>query len=299
MRRLAYWIREAFSNIQVNRTTTFVAIATTAFTLACFGVYLLLYFNLRDVIASLQEDIRIVIYLDDTLTAQGVSELEQRLRSERQVASFTYVSKDQALADFRKQFPAEERLLEGLGDNPLPSSLVVAISPQYRSTDSVRRWADRLKTVPGVTHIEYSQDWIENISTIIRYFELAAVVVGTVLMIASVAIIASTIRLTLYARRDEIEIMRLIGATSLFIKIPYILEGAVLGAIGGAVSLALLKSGFELVKAHWGVPGAVLGIRASMEFFPVHVAGLVVVAGLVLGCTGSLVSLVELKKARA
>src|SRR5919201_4785542 len=105
MRRVRYLIREAFANIQINRTTTVIAVATTAFTLACFGVYLLLYMNLRDVIASLQEDIRIIIYLDDGLTAQAIADLQQRVRGERQVASLAYVSREQALLEFRQQFP--------------------------------------------------------------------------------------------------------------------------------------------------------------------------------------------------
>jgi len=175
---------------------------------------------------------------------------------------------------------------------------VARIAPQHRSSQAVKRWAERLKSVPGVTHVEYSQDWIDNVATLIRYFELAAIAVGTVLAIASIAIIASTIRLTLYARRDEIEIMRLIGATGAFIKIPYVLEGAVLGAIGGALSLALLKGGVELVKSHLGTPGAILGIRAVVDFFPVHSALLLILGGLVLGCAGSVVSLVEVKVAR-
>ncbi|MEK6618489.1 MAG: FtsX-like permease family protein, partial [Nitrospirota bacterium] len=133
----------------------------------------------------------------------------------------------------------------------------------------------------------------------IGYIELAAIAVGAILSAASVTIIASVIRLTVYARRDEIEIMQLIGATGAFIKIPYLLEGAVLGALGGALSLALLKGGFELFKLQLGAPGRLLGIDSGFSFFPGHISLLMVVAGLLLGFTGSFVSLLEFGRAKS
>ena len=122
--------------------------------------------------------------------------------------------------------------------------------------------------------------------------------VGGILSVASITIIANTIRLTLYARRDEIEIMRLIGATRTFINIPYLLEGAMLGALGGAVSLAMLKGGFEFVTLKFISPGRFLGMPSSLSFLPAQLSVLLLAAGLVLGCAGSLVSVFELRKPR-
>jgi cell division transport system permease protein len=113
-----------------------------------------------------------------------------------------------------------------------------------------------------------------------------------------VAIIASTIRLALYARRDEIEILRLVGAGRLFIRIPYLLEGAVLGAIGGAFSLAMLRAGYEYISAHGGPSGQGLAVGTGWSFFPVHMATLMVMGGLFLGLAGSFVSLIELGRPR-
>ncbi|MEK6526643.1 MAG: permease-like cell division protein FtsX [Nitrospirota bacterium] len=299
MRLVTYLVREAFTNIRINRTTTLIAMATTAFTLACFGVFLLLYLNLRGVVSSLQEDIQVIVYLNDGLSPQNVSDLQQRLNTAQGIASLTYVSKEQALADFRAQFPSELHLLQGLGENPLPASFVVTLGPQFRSSESVKRWAERVKGVPGVAQVQYSREWIENLATVIGYIELAAIAVGAILSAASVTIIASVIRLTVYARRDEIEIMQLIGATGAFIKIPYLLEGAVLGALGGALSLALLKGGFELFKLQLGAPGRLLGIDSGFSFFPGHISLLMVVAGLLLGFTGSFVSLLEFGRAKS
>lgn len=299
MRRLVYLVREAFTNIRLNRTTTLVAVATTALTLACFGVFLLLYLNLRGMAGSLQDDIKVIIYLQDGLSAQTVLDLQSRLRREPAVAALSQVSKEQAFADFREQFPSESRLLQGLGENPLPASFVVTLVPQFRSSEAVQRWAERLTAFPGVAEVQYSRDWIENLATLIGYIELGAVAVGSILSAASVTIIAGTIRLTLYARKDEIEILRLIGATGAFIKIPYLLEGAVLGALGGWLSLALLKAGFEMFKLQLGSPSRFLSAESGFGFFPARVSALMVLAGLLLGFAGSFVSLIDVARAKS
>jgi len=297
MKRLAYLVKEALANIRLNRTTTLVAVASTAFTLACFGVFLLLYLNLRGVVSSLQEDIKVVVYLHDGLSAQGLSDLQQRLRSEREIAALSYVSKEQALADFREQFPSEYHLLQGLGENPLPASFVVTLSPRFRSSEAVKQWAKRLSSMSGVAQVQYSRDWIENLSAVIGFLELGAVAVGGILSAASVTIIASTIRLTLYARREEIEILGLVGATRAFVRIPYLLEGAVLGGVGSLFSLAILRGGFDLFKLQLGPTGRFLGVESWLNFFPGHVSLWIIVAGLALGFTGSLVSLIQFGRA--
>jgi cell division transport system permease protein len=298
MKRLVHFVREAVANIRLNRTTTVIAVATTAFTLACFGVFLLLYLNLRAVATSLQSDFKVVVYVRDGVPPQGLAELQASLKTDPGVQALAYVSKEQALADFRAQFPTEYHLLQGLGENPLPASFIVTVAPALRSPDAVRRWAERLKSEPGVEQVQYSRDWIDNLTTLVGFLELAAVGIGTVLSAASVTIIASTIRLTLYARRDEIEIMRLIGATGGFIKIPYLIEGAMLGAMGSVLSLVMLKGGFELFRVRLGFPGRFLGIDSGFAFFSGQVATLIVAAGLLLGFVGSFLSVLDLGRAR-
>lgn len=298
MRRLAYFLKETLGNIRTNRTTTLVAIGTTGLTLACVGVFLLLYLNLKDAVGSLQDEIKVFLYLDDGQTAGDIDSLRERLTREPEVETITYVSKSRALEEFRAQFPEDQHLLDGLGVNPLPASLVVTVAPAFRSPEAVRRWVQRLDSLPGVAQVHYSQEWIENLEAIMGYLELAAGGIGVLLAAASVTIIASTIRLTVYARRDEIEIMRLIGATNGFIKIPYLLEGATLGTIGGALAVLLLRASFEVFASHLGQSGRFLGIDASLAFLPLHVSVQLVGVGLLLGSAGSYVSLLNLRGAR-
>jgi cell division transport system permease protein len=291
MRSIFYLLREAWANIWTNRTTTMVAILTTAFTLACVGIFLLLYVNLRAAAGWLQDDIKIMVYLDDRVAATTIAEIEQQLRDDRAVAAQHFISKEQALGEFKAQFPSESHLLEGLGQNPLPASFVVTLSPPFRSPDAVRRWAERVGRLAGVAKVDYNQDWIDALSTVIRSIEVVAIGIGLVLSAAAVTIIANTIRLTLFARRDEIAILRLIGATKSFIRIPYLLEGAVLGGLGSAVSLGMLKLLFELFRQQMRMTGRFSGMEQLMMFFPLSVCLMLVAIGVGLGCAGSFVSL--------
>jgi cell division transport system permease protein len=268
-----------------------VAIFTTAFTLACVGIFLLLYMNLRSAAVWLQEDIKIMVYLADPISRESVAQIEQQLRSDRMLASLLFISKEQALGEFKAQFPSESHLLEGLGQNPLPASFVVTLSPQFRAPDTVKHWAERIRAITGVAKVDYNQDWINALATIIRSIELVAIGVGVILSAAAVTIIGNTIRLTLYARREELAILRLIGATTTFIRVPYLLEGAALGALGSALSLLMLKIVYEVFRQQARTMGRLSGLEHMVSFFPPRVCMGLIVVGIALGCAGSFVSL--------
>ena len=291
MRWLWYLIREAAVNLRTNRTTTVVATLTTAFTLACVGIFLLLYVNLRNAADWLQEDIRVIVYLEDGISSEDTQALQDKLEADRMVAAIRHISKEEALAEFRSEFPSDSHLLEGLGENPLPASFVVTPSSTYRSPDAVHRWAERVLTMAGVVKVDYNQEWIDALAELTRYIELTAIGVGVILSTAAITIIGNTIRLALFARRDEVEILRLIGATRAFIRIPYFLEGAMLGACGSALALVMLKLGFELFRREIASAGRLQGMEGLVSFFPVSISLLFVAVGMGLGVAGSMVSM--------
>lgn len=298
MRTIFYLLREAWVNLRTNRTTTMVAILTTAFTLACVGIFLLLYVNLRAAAGWLQEDVKIIVYLDDRVSRESAANIEQQLRSDRALASLIFISKEQALGEFKAQFPSESHLLEGLGQNPLPASFVVTLSAQYRGPEAVKRWAERVRTIAGVAKVDYNQDWINALATIIRSIELIAIGVGVVLSAAAVTIIRNTIRLTLYARRDELAILRLIGATTTFIRVPYLLEGAALGALGSTVSLIMLKVVYEVFRQQVRAMGRLAGLEQMVTFFSLQICVALIAIGIGLGCAGSFVSMRRFEEAK-
>ena len=240
-----------------------------------------------------------MVYLQDDVTEQARNDIEQQLKADRAIGSLTFVSKERALADFQAQFPSESRLLQGLGQNPLPASFVVTLTAESRSSDAMRRWANRTQLIPGVGQVQYNQEWVEALAGIVRYIEVAAIIVGMILSAASVTIIANTIRLALYSRREEIEILGLIGASATFIRVPYLLEGAALGLCGSALSLVILKGGFELFRHQIHSATRFLGVDALLTFFPFDMCVVLMLVGLFLGCAGSFLSLLRFGEGRA
>ncbi len=263
------------------------------------GVFLLVYLNVQEALGSLREEIKVIVYLRDVVSPQAVSRVRAEIGQDSAVAGIEYVSREQALATFRAQFPSEERLLSGLGDNPFPASLVIKVSPAYRSSEQVRALVQKLNALSETEEVLYSQDWIENLAVALRYLEVLGLGIGTVLAASMVTILANTIRLTLHARRDEIEIMKLIGATTAFIKTPFVLEGALLGGAGALCSLFLLRTLFGLAEAKLALRGTFWGIGRGLVFLPDRVTVAFLLLGIMLGCLGSVVSLFQLRGARS
>ncbi len=284
--------------MRINRTTTIVAVLTTAFALTCVGIFLLLYVNLRNAAWSLQEDVKVMVYLEDRLPIEKVQELERKLKIDRMVDEVVFISKEEALGEFRAQFPSESHLLEGLGENPLPASFVVTLAPNFRSPTAMKSWVERVQTMEGVAKVDYNQEWLSLLAEFIGYIELVAIGVGVLLSAAAVTIIGNTTRLALLARREEIEILRSVGATRTFIRIPYFLEGAILGACGSALSLGMLKFAFELFRQEIRLTGRFSGIDGMLAFFPFSVCLVLVLAGMGLGFAGSVVSLLRVGEGR-
>ncbi|MFO0773095.1 MAG: permease-like cell division protein FtsX [Nitrospiraceae bacterium] len=297
IRTWSYLLREAVANIRLNRTTSLVAVVTTAFTLACLGVFLLIVLNVRGMAASIAKEIKVIVYVEDSADAAQIDELRATLQKHEAVSAVSFVSKEQAREEFRVQFPNESQLLDGLGENPLPASFSVTLAPRFRATDVVTRWAELVRSFPAVAEVEYSQDWVENLTAVLHNLEGAAISIGLILSLASVTIIANTIRLTVNSRRHELHILQLVGATNWFIKLPYLLEGALLGSVGGILALAILEGGFAVFRLQMETTNKLFNTQTWLHYSPVHLMGALLLIGLALGLVGSLVSVIRLKDA--
>jgi len=298
MTTVRYLLSEAVDNIMTNRTTTMTAVVTTAFTMLGMGVFLLLYLNIQGVLSSLHEEIKVIVYFRDFVTPQAMTALRVRLSDDAAVSGIEVVTREQALQSFRSRFPSEERLLNGLGENPFPASLVLKIVPRFRTSKAVADLVQKLQALPEVEEVVYNRELIENLAAGLRYLRLLGILVGAVLAASMVTILANTIRLTLYARREDIEILRLIGATPGFIKTPFLLEGALLGALGAAGSLLLLRAVFGFAETKMALHGSFWGLGARLSFLPVQLMAAMVILGTLLGFLGSIVSLGHLRDVR-
>lgn len=290
MKQFAYLLREALTSLRANRTSTLVGVLTTGFTITSFGIFLLLYLNVQKVVGTLQDHVELIVYLKEDFSSEDKSQLERWLKQEPSVEEISFISKKQALEDFHHQFPDESFLLDGIGGNPLPASFVATITPNSNSATFVSNVATQVQELPGVERVRYSQEWVERLTLFVSYLELGAVIIGLILCLASITIISNTIRLAFYVRREEIEILRLIGATGTFIAIPYVIEGAILGIVGGGLSIGLLRGIFEVFQQKIDALGLIGGFPSALDFFPFQTSLTLIIAGMVLGCTASILS---------
>ena len=264
-----------------------------AFTVAFLvtGIFLLLTLNLSIAVAQWAEDFQVVVFLHDGNTPDKLTLLRKRLDKELAVREVTYVSKSQALADFRKQLRDQESLLEGLKDNPLPASFQLRIHKKYQTADALRQLAASLKRVEGVEDVLYGQEWIERLTGIIQVMKILGIVIGGVLGVTSLFIVANTIRLAVYARAEEIEIMRLVGATRAYIQLPLILEGSLQGGVGAALALGLLYALFRATLWQLGTSAPTIFSESEMgQFLEAGYQMAMVGTGAHLGGVGSLVA---------
>jgi cell division transport system permease protein len=274
-------------SLRTHRASTLIGIITTAFTLTSLGTFLLLYYNVHNLIGRVQTNIQIIVYPKDAIEPQQLQNLKKIIQGDLAIDSLTFISKNDALKDFKQQFPDEAYLLEGLGTSPFPASLVLKLADTIPSTDAISNLVNRLQQNPDVERVRYNRDWIERLTLVITYMEIVALIVGGVLALASITIIANTVQLAFYTRQEEIEILRLIGGTNLFISIPYLIEGAVIGGLGGAMALGLLRAGFEFFKHKTHTLSMIGGFSSVFEFFPFSLSVLLISTGILLGCIGT------------
>jgi len=291
VKRVWYFIHEAYKSLRTHRTSTLIGILTTAFTLTSFGIFLLLYHNVHNMVGQVQHTIQIIVYPKNDIESGKLRDLRQSIKVDPAVDSLTFISKQEALTEFKEQFPEEVYLLEGLGESPFPASLVLTMAAKTPTTDMIANLVNRLQHHPDIERVRYNRDWIERLTLIIAYMELGALVVGGVLALASITIIAITVQLAFHTRQQEIEILRLIGATSLFISIPYLIEGAILGAAGGGMALGFLRGGFELFTLKTQGLSVFGGFSSFVEFFPLPHSLLLIAGGILLGCLGTLTTI--------
>jgi cell division transport system permease protein len=239
-------IRRALRDMNDNRFLNGVAMLTVALSVLIAGAFSLIWTNVDHWMRASETNIRILVYLKDGATAAQSRETQDRIREMDGVLRVQFVSRAQALETLRAQLQHQASLLDGLGNNPLPDSLEVDLkSGRVRQVASI---AGQIGGLPAVDSVEYGQQWMGRFAGLLNLFRFAGVVLGGLFFIASGLIIANTARLVLYSRREEVEIMRLVGATDGFITAPFYIQGLIQGACGCGAGLALIYAAYAYMS---------------------------------------------------
>jgi cell division transport system permease protein len=251
----------------------------------------LAYVNFRTFAAYWGSQVHMVIYLRDNLTPERLEALRLVLSQAPEIASLEYTSKDQALQQLRTRLGEGARILEGLQTNPLPASFTVTIRDEFRRPELLRESVERYRQLSEIEDIDYGERWLERFHTLVWTLEIGVLGSGGIMGVAVMFIIATTVRLALYTRAEEIEIMQLVGATLWFIKLPFFLEGILQGVLGASLALGLCYGLFSLLMT-WVKPLGELFLDFSLvQFLPPPVIATMLLGGALLGGLGSLFSL--------
>jgi cell division transport system permease protein len=251
------------------------------------GFFLLVFFNVQTAASTLGDRIGISVYLKDGVTTHEREFLLGRIMAEPGVKKATYLSKAEALALFKKELKGQEALIQGLGENPLPDSYELIIERRYTEPEKLEAMAKKISGMLGVENVSYGKQGAEVLTGLYKMLTYGGTALAILLGVSVVFIISNSVRLALYSRGQEIELMQWIGATRGFIQGPFLIEGMLLAMLGSALAVAVLAAVF------YSLPQEIvlfLSRPHGLDFLPLEVVAYIIAGGGILGLVGGLVS---------
>lgn len=282
-----YFIKETYKSIRRNGFMSFASISTVAVSLLVLGMFLLIFLNTNHLAQQLESQVQISVYMQDSATTQDNMAVETAIKKIPGVKKVTFIPKTTALSKFKERLGDQQQLLDSLGqENPFPNSFDV----QVESSEKIKDVSTQIGKLPKVETAKFGQEVVEHLFKLTKILRFGGVILVIFLAMATLFIISNTIRLTVFARRKEVIIMRYVGATDWFIRWPFMLEGMTLGFCGAIISSLLINITYSALLN---------SIHATLAFLPMlsatpllyYVTVFLLVAGTGIGALGSFISL--------
>jgi cell division transport system permease protein len=288
MRAFDYAFRQGWASLWRSRGSSTFAIVAIALAMIVLGALLLLTWNAEQLLARWSSAAEFSVYLRDDATSEQRGAIEALIDRSGVTAGREYVSKADALTRFRREFADLATLAAGFDDNPFPASVEVRVQSaadsdaDSRTDDLVRR----LAALPGVADVRYDRAWLARIASALQTIRTAGLTLATLMALAAGVTVATVVRLGLHARREELEIMELVGAPLTFIRGPFIAEGLLQGGLGAVLAVAVLGAAYAAVVAWWGADLTALLDGGTVGFLPPRLLAYLVVGGMAVGSAG-------------
>ncbi len=277
-----YFFRETLRGIGRHKSLTAATLVSTVASLLIFGLVLLVTANVQLAAEQLEKRKGIVVFIEEEVRGEKLAYLESQIEEIPEVEAVKFISKEEALEEFRQSLGTEE-FLEAIDSNPLPASFDVTLKGGQRGAEVLERVASRIGGFRGVEEVSFGGQWAVRLDRLLKTLTILNIIVGCIVGLAVAFIVANTVRLTVLARRESLEIMKVVGARVGFIKVPFVLEGMFHTLLSAALALGLLYAGYSVV-----------GYRLpDVAFLPPLFIGLFVAWGLISGLLGTQFSLRE------
>jgi cell division transport system permease protein len=283
MRAIEYALREGWASLWRTRGSSAFAVVAIALATLVLGTLLLLTWNVEQLLTRWTSAAEFSVYLRDDATSEQRGALEVLIDRSGATAGREYVSKGDALTRFRREFTELASLTEGFDDNPFPASVEVRLLPDAEADGRAEALVRQVAALPGVADVRYDREWLARIASCLAAVRGVGLALGVLMAVAAAITVAAVVRLGLHARRDEIEIMQLVGSPMAFIRGPFVAEGLMQGGFGALVALAFLWLGFGAVAAWWGSELGALLDGSAVQFLPARLCAYLVAGGMAVG----------------
>ena len=291
---MIFYTRRAIKDILENRFLNAVTIITIALSVLIVSSFGLFFLNGQDMFNAWKKGVRIMVYLEAGTSEAQRLDTRYRLQTIAGIQSIRFISKDEALKLMKTRMRRQTSLLDNLRENPLPDAFEVSLVTESNSPEKIEFLAQRIEGLPSVAEVEYGQQWVERFANFFNLFKLAGYGMGLLFFMATVFIAANTIRLVLYSRREEIHIMRLVGATDKFIKFPFYLQGLIQGFSGGVIGLGTLYAAYSAIGSQF--EQTLSAEMVAIRFFSIGLCAVIVGCGMLTGLLGCFFSLRQFMK---
>jgi cell division transport system permease protein len=262
------------------------------------GIFLSMSNNLKHTARQISQDLLVVVFLEKDLPEDQITLIEEEMKRSDLVSNIRFINEEQAFEAFKNRFPNLRQIVDNLETNPFPPSFEATLNNISLSAEDIQPFLEKMEETEGIEDVQFNKDWVKRMESLSRLVRAVGLFLGGILVLASFLIISNVIKLNVMARKEEIEILRFIGATNTFIRIPFVLEGTILGILAGMLSLVLLLVLVTLFPIYLGSSLGVLNELINFRYLT-FIQGLgVVFGGAFIGSFGSFTSLERFLKTR-
>ncbi len=287
-----FWLavfRQTGRNLKQTWPSQFMTFLTVSLSVLIFAFFYLIYTNMIGAGDRLSDDLRLIVYLTDEPGPQMQEQLRRKIENFDDVEEIRFVSRQEAYQRFAKQLGNDSDVLSDMPKDFLPASIEVTPLKSLRGYNQIKLFSEYLSNLPGTEKVQYGQEWVERFYYFTRLLTIVVFLSGTLLILTATFMVAYTIRLTIMGRQDELELLRLVGATNSYIRTPFLIEGILQGFMGSLIGLFALYGLFQWISAHFSGPGLLNLFKFS--FFPPMVVISIMLGSICLCSLGSYTSI--------
>ena len=287
--------KRALEDFRNNRLLNIITLLTVSLAILIVSTFILFFINTSEIMSTWKKGLRMMVYLEPGFEASQLAALRSQIQSLSGVKDVRFISKEAALKRLKLQMKRQASLFDNLNKNPLPDAFEIQLTTNSQNREKIEGLATRIEALEAVDEVEYGQRWLGRFTHVFQLFKLSGYTMCGIFFMATVFIVANTIRLVIYSRRDEIEIMRLVGAAEHFIKFPFYFQGLIQGAVGAVIGLTILFGAYWYMASNIE-QGAFSGLF-NIRFLSPLLAGLIILLSMLIGWFGAYISLKQYLKA--